>query len=91
MELINKIFELIASGSGQALNAFLFGAVVYLLWERRETQKMMESTNQRMSESREQYLQSIERILDKYHEGNLEMVQALHEIQVVLSAMQKSL
>lgn len=91
MEFAQQIMALIASGSSEALNALMFGAIVYLLWERNKLQDQIQEARDKADSTKDEYVKAIERVLDKYHDGNIEIVQALHEIQIVLATMQKTL
>ena len=91
MEIINTLWSLIISGSPAALNGLLFAIVIYLLWERQKMTNLIIHYQHKLDDSRNHYQESIEKILDRYHQGTLEMVQALNEIKVVLATMQKTI
>lgn len=91
MEFAQQIMALIASGSSEALNAFMFGVIVYLLWDRNKLSEQMKEAQDKVDATKDEYVKAIERVLDKYHDGNIEIVQALHEIQIVLATMQRTL
>ena len=91
MEFAQQIMALIASGSSEALNALMFGAILYLLWDRNKLSEQVQEARDKADSTKDEYVKAIERVLDKYHDGNIEIVQALYEIQIVLATMQKTL
>ena len=82
---------MIINGSPHALDAVLIGAIAYLFYEKQKVEKQLEESFTKVENSKDQYIQSIERIIEKYHQGNIELVQALNEIKIVLATMQKTL
>lgn len=52
---------------------------------------LIERYKESLDENHKHYSDSIERILDRYHNGNIELVQALNEIKVVLATVHKSM
>lgn len=91
MEIITSLWMLIVSGSPASVLAILISAVIYLLWERQKLTSAIQQYQQKLDESRDHYTESIEQILERYHSGNIELIQALNEIKVVLATMQKSI
>lgn len=91
MEIIAAILSLIGTGAPTALNAVLFGGIVYLLFERRNFNKQLNESYEKLDSVRDKHLETTQIILDKYYNGNIQMVQALNEIKIVLATMQKSI
>lgn len=91
MEIIQSLWELIITGSPNALIAFLFAGNLYFIWEKRKIEERESKMQEELNESKKEYFQSIEKIVDRYYKGNIEIIQALHEIQIVLSTMQKTM
>ena len=89
MEIITAIWELVVSGAPNALNAVLLGTVFYLLWEKREVRKIIDEQNKTINTIHTEYVESITKMIDRYHQGNLDLISMLKEIRVVLSTMQK--
>lgn len=89
MEIVTAIWDLVVSGAPNALNAVLMGAVLYLLWEKREVRKIVEEQNDTINNLHSEYVDSITKMIDRYHQGNLDLITMLKEIRVVLSTMQK--
>lgn len=91
MELLNSLLELIATGTSGAIIALLLCAVGYLVWERQKMLTLIEQYKISLDENHRHYSDSIERILDRYHNGNIELVQALNEIKIVLATVNKTM
>lgn len=89
MELVTELWSLVITGAPNALNAVLLSAVLYLLWEKREVRKIMHEQNERIKELHTEYVSSITKMIERYHQGNLDLITMLKEIRVVLSTMQK--
>lgn len=89
MEIVTAIWDLVVSGAPNALNAVLMGAVLYLLYEKREVRKIVEEQNATINNLHSEYVDSITKMIDRYHQGNLDLITMLKEIRVVLSTMQK--
>lgn len=89
MELVTELWSLVVTGAPNALNAVLLSAVLYLLWEKREIRKIMHEQNERIKELHTEYVSSITKMIERYHQGNLDLITMLKEIRVVLSTMQK--
>lgn len=89
MELVTELWSLVVTGAPNALNAVLLSAVLYLLWEKREIRKIMNEQNERIKELHTEYVSSITKMIERYHQGNLDLITMLKEIRVVLSTMQK--
>lgn len=91
MEIVQTLLTLISSDAAVALPAILFCGIIYLLWDRHNYQKLLIDAQQQITDSKDQHLEAIKDIIDKYHNGNLAIVQALNEIKIVLTSMQRSL
>lgn len=89
MELVTELWTLVVTGAPNALNAVLLGAILYLLWEKREVRKIMNEQNETIKELHTDYVNSITKMIERYHQGNLDLITMLNEIRVVLSTMQK--
>lgn len=89
MELVTELWSLVVTGAPNALNAVLLGAILYLLWEKREVRKIMNEQNETIKELHTDYVNSITKMIERYHQGNLDLITMLKEIRVVLSTMQK--
>lgn len=91
MDAVLAIWSAIAAGGPTAIIAILTVAVVYLGFERFRMIKIIREYQQMIADNRTKYGESIIDLIDRYHDGNLELMKALNEIKVVLSMMQKTL
>ena len=90
MEFANTFLLFIAQGGGAAVIALLFGVVALLIWDRKKLVKDLADTTQKVYESKDSEARSIREIVDRYHRGSLDLVQALNEIKIVLVTIQNS-
>ena len=90
MELIETLINYITQGGHGAIIALLFGAVVALIYDRKNLTKTIKETTDKTFDIQEKNSEDIREIVEKYHQGNLNLVQALNEIKVVLIAIQTS-
>jgi len=88
MDFANTFLQFIAQGGGAAVIALLFGVVSLLIWDRKRLSKDLYDTTQKVYEAKDSETESIKEIVDRYHQGNLDLVQALNEIKVVLVTIQ---
>lgn len=68
----------------------LFGIVAVLVWDRKSLVKELTDTTQKVFDAKDSETKSIKEIVDRYHKGNLDLVQALNEIKIVLVTIQNS-
>jgi uncharacterized protein YbgA (DUF1722 family) len=66
----------------------LFGVVAFLVWDRVRLSKDLMDTTQKVYDAKDSENESIKEIVDRYHQGNLDLVQALNEIKIVLVTIQ---
>lgn len=90
MEFAKIFLEFIAQGGHAAVIVLLVGVILALLWERRVLAKIITDTTQRVYDAKDNEVKSIREIIDRYHKGNLDLVQALNEIKIVLVTLQNS-
>jgi hypothetical protein len=88
MELATLVLPYLAQGGTPALITFLFVVVLALVWDRRNLTKMVKETTQKVYDAKDSETRFIKEIIDRYHQGNLDLVQALNEIKAVLIAIQ---
>lgn len=77
-----------AGGLGATFSMFLV-IIVGLLWDRVRIIKKNDANQVTMLEQKEKELESIKQIIDKYHEGNLNLSRTLSEIKIVLESIQR--
>lgn len=90
MDFANTFLQFIAQGGGAAVIALLFGVVALLVWDRKHLIKDLNDTTQRVYDAKDSETKSIREIVDRYHQGNLDLVQALNEIKIVLVTIQNT-
>ena len=90
MELATTILQYIAQGGSAAIISLLFGIVVILIWDRKTLVKELTDTTQKVFDAKDSETKSIKEIVDRYHKGNLDLVQALNEIKIVLVTIQNT-
>ena len=78
MEKIFFLFgESIAHGGPEAIILTLFGVILLLIWDRVGLIKSMK-------ENSSLYRTDISRVIDKYQEGQINVIQALNDIKLIL-------
>ena len=82
------ILELISQGGTAAVITLLFSIVVVLLWDRKTLVKELNDSIQKVYDAKDSETTSIKEIVDRYHHGNLDLIQALNEIKLVLITIQ---
>lgn len=90
MEILPQILEYLIQGGAGSIIALLFGAIVLLLFDRRNLTKSKDEITDKLLELKNNEIKNIESIVERYHQGNLNLVQALNEIKIVLVAIQNS-
>lgn len=88
LELLNTIINFLVGGGTTAIIVILFSVIVYLIWERRYLGILIRDTTQKVFDAKDSETKSIKEIVDRYHRGNLDLVQALNEIKIVLVTIQ---
>ena len=90
MDFAQLILQYLTSGGAGAVIALLFAGIVILVIDRRNISKTLDSTIQRVYDAKDSETKSIAEIVNRYHQGNLDLVQALNEIKIVLITIQNS-
>lgn len=90
MEFASTVLQFVSQGGSAAVIAILFTAVAILIWDRRNIIKTLHTTTQKVFEAKDSETKSIREIVDRYHQGNLDLVQALNEIKIVLVTIQNA-
>ena len=90
MEFAQVILQYLTSGGDRAVITLLFGVIIVLIMDRRNISKTLDSTIQRVYDAKDSETKSIADIVNRYHQGNLDLVQALNEIKIVLTTIQNS-
>lgn len=90
MDFFEYILPLISQGGSAAVIALLLAVVVVLIWDRKHLTRELLKTTQMVYSAKDSETKSIKEIVNRYHKGNLDLVQALTEIKVVLTSIQNS-
>ena len=90
MEFATAVLNFVTQGGHAAIIAILFGVVAVLIWDRRSLTKVIADTTQKVYDAKDSETKSIKDIVDRYHKGNLDLVQALNEIKIVLVTIQNN-
>ena len=88
MDFANQVLGVITQGGYVAVITLLFAAIVVLIWDRMSLIRDIQLTIQRVYDAKDSETRSIKEIVDKYHQGNLDLVEALNEIKLVLVSIQ---
>lgn len=86
---ILSIVSKITAGGPEAIVAILVVFIAYLVYERIYLIKQLKEVNTSSMQAKEEEKKVILSIVDRYHGGNLAMVQALNEIKIVLASLQE--
>lgn len=87
MDVLKLMLQFISQGSVSAVIALLAMAVAFLLWERKSLVKQLDTTHQQVLEAKDKETETVKQIIEKYHQGNLDLIQALNEIKIVLTTI----
>lgn len=90
MDFAHTLLQFIVSGGSSAIITILFAIVAVLVWDRKNISKDLNISIQKVYDAKDSETKSIKEIVDKYHKGNLDLVEALNEIRVVLITIQNS-
>lgn len=89
-EIINSLITFLMQGGSSAVISMLLIVLALLVWDRRQLVKVIAETTQRVYDAKDRETSSIKEIVDRYHRGSVDLVQALNEIKLVLVAIQSS-
>lgn len=70
--------------------AVLAAVIAGFVWDRKALTKNLEDTTQKVYDAKDSEAKTIREIVDRYHQGNLDLVQALNEIKIVLVSIQNT-
>ena len=89
--LVTQIIKAVLSGGPVAVIALLIGAIAYLIWEKRATQKSNQEALEKMArvfaEKVNEERQDLISIIDRYQEGHINLLQAINEIKVLIATI----
>ena len=90
MDFITLIIPYLTQGGQTAIVILLFAVIAVLVWDRKVLVKELADTTQKVFDAKDKEAASIREIVDRYHKGNLDLVQALNEIKIVLATIQNT-
>lgn len=88
MSFVNNMMGFLFQEGHTPVIALLLLIIVALIYERLSMAKSLTSTTQKMIDAKIEESERICAILDRYHQGNLNLVEALNEIKIVLITLQ---
>ena len=88
MEHIPLFLQYLTQGGTAAVIMILMGVVGVLMWDRKHLLKNIEGTTQKVYDAKDSETEMLKEIVDKYHRGNVDLIQALNEIKIVLVTIQ---
>lgn len=80
----------LSSGSISAVIGILIFIIIGLIWERIRLVKKLDKVTEKVIQAKMDEIESIRKIVDLYHQGNLNLVQTLAEIKGVLTHIQSN-
>lgn len=86
--ILKSLIPILVDGGSAAVIAVLILVIGFLVWDRVQLLKRLSESLKQTLDAKEAEKQVILEIIEKYHQGNLTMVQAINEIKVVLAAIQ---
>lgn len=86
--ILHTLVQLVTSGGTPAVIALLLLAIGFLVYDRIQLLKRLSESLKQTLDAKEAEKEVILQIVEKYHQGNLTIVQAINEIRVVLAAIQ---
>lgn len=90
MDFAHTVLEFLSHGGASAVIGILAAVVALLVWDRKILVKDLNETTQKVYDAKDSETKSIKEIIDRYHQGNLDLVQALNEIKIVLVTIQNA-
>lgn len=87
---IRETAHFLSNGSIAAVISVLLTIIIGLIWERIRLLTRIDELTEKIMQSKKDEMESIRKIIDLYHQGNLNLVQTLAEIKGVLANIQSS-
>jgi hypothetical protein len=79
--LIDKLVTAVISGGTGGIISLMLLIIAFLIWER---VKISKELKERVTENRDTLLE----IIDKYHDGQLSVIEAINDIKIVLAKIE---
>ena len=90
MEQLTIILTYLVQGGAPAIITILFVVIAILAYDRKNLHKQNLETINLVYAAKDKEIASIKEIIDKYYQGNIDLVNALNEIKTVLVTMQST-
>jgi len=90
MEYIPIFLQYLTQGGSAAVIVVLSAVIGVLLWDRKHLIKSIDDTTQKVYDAKDSETVMLKEIVDKYHRGNVDLIQALNEIRLVLVTIQNT-
>ena len=81
--------EFLSNGGISSVIALLLVIIIALAFDRLRLVKKNDENQETLLDNKEKELQSVKAIIEKYHEGNLNLAKTLSEIKIVLEHIQR--
>jgi len=88
VDVVKALAAMISEGGSSAIISILLAALAFLVYDRTRLLKDLAKSLQQTLDAKAAEKDVILKIVDRYHQGNLTMVQAINEIKLVLAAIQ---
>jgi hypothetical protein len=88
MDLANTLLQFLTAGGSVAVITILCAVVAILIWDRKHIVKALSDTTQKVYDAKDSETRSIKEIVDRYHQGSVNLIEALNEIKIVLITIQ---
>jgi hypothetical protein len=83
-KILQMLLEALLAGGPIAIMSLLLGIIAFLIWDRL---KLISSIKEHSST----YKKDLENLLEKYHQGQINLIQAFNEIKIILAKLEGKL
>lgn len=90
MNFLDHILQFIMQGGQTSTIAIMFIAIVGLIYDRVKMIKTMNDMTEKLSTIKDKERETVNAIIERYHQGNLNLIGALNEIKIVLLTLQQN-
>jgi len=88
MDLAKLFVEFLVQGGNSAIVVILVAIIGALIWDRKHILKEMNEITDKYVGAKDHELEATRQIIERYHQGNIDLIHALHEIKIVLTSFQ---
>jgi hypothetical protein len=90
IDTLQTFIDILNGGGTASVVTLLVVVIAIMAWERKELIKQLNKTTELVYGAKDSEAKSIKEIVDKYHQGNVNLIQALNEMKIVLGSIQNS-